>query len=75
MDQNKLLYIINQGESEVIEFKTSFNKSVIESLVAFSNSAGGCVIIGCDNKKEILGVSITKESIQRWVNEIKQNNI
>ena len=32
-------------ESEIIEFKTSFNEGVIETLVAFSNAKGGTVYI------------------------------
>ncbi|NCP22505.1 MAG: hypothetical protein GW847_10970, partial [Zetaproteobacteria bacterium] len=75
MIQSKLFNIINQGESEVLEFKTNFSRSVIESLVAFSNTSGGSVIIGCNDHKENVGVSAIKESIQRWVNEIKQNTI
>ena len=30
-------------ESGVVEFKTSFNKEVIETVVAFSNTRGGKV--------------------------------
>ena len=30
-------------ESQTVEFKTSFDKEVIETLVAFSNAKGGTV--------------------------------
>jgi len=33
--------IIALGESETVEFKTSFNKDVIETAVAFANTRGG----------------------------------
>ena len=66
-------HIIEQGESETIEFKQSFNKSVIETLTAFSNSKGGQVLIGVDNSGMLKGVSITEETVQKWINEIKQN--
>ncbi|MFK5879874.1 MAG: ATP-binding protein [Flavobacteriaceae bacterium] len=69
----KLLKHISKGESEFIEFKTSFNKETIETLVAFSNAKGGEVFIGVSDKKEIIGVSISEESIQQWMNQIKHS--
>lgn len=36
-----LLMQIENGESQTIEFKTSFQKEVIESVVAFANTKGG----------------------------------
>ena len=38
--------LIAAGESQTLEFKTSFDKASIESLVAFANSQGGTVLIG-----------------------------
>jgi len=38
MNKQDLQNNINQGENEQVEFKTSFSKEVIESLVAFSNT-------------------------------------
>ena len=32
---------IQQGESKHLEFKSSFQKEVIESVVAFANAKGG----------------------------------
>jgi len=75
LEEKKLIQLINQGESETLEFKTSFSKTVIETIVAFSNTKGGEIVIGVNNKKEIVGISITEETIQKWVNEIKQNTI
>lgn len=46
---------------------------MIEALVSFSNSRGGSVLIGVSNNKNIVGVSINDETIQKWINEIKQN--
>jgi ATP-dependent DNA helicase RecG len=36
---------IPQKESQTVEFKTSFNEDVIETLVAFANTKGGTVYI------------------------------
>ncbi len=68
-----LLYIISQGESEIVEFKQSFSKAVIETLVAFSNSKGGKIYIGVSDNGDIKGVSVTEETVQNWINEVKQN--
>lgn len=63
--------LIKQGESESVEFKTSFNDSAIETIVAFSNTSGGNILIGVTDNKEIIGLQIGKETIAKWVNEIK----
>ena len=75
MTKKELLHIISQGENEQVEFKSSFNKAVFETVVAFSNTTGGVIIIGCNDKKEIIGVSVTDETAQKWINEIKQNTL
>ncbi len=46
MEIKELQYIIEQGENETVEFKQLFSKTVIETLVAFSNTRGGKVLIG-----------------------------
>ena len=75
MNKENLLKIIQNGEGKNLEFKSNFNNSVIETLVAFSNAVGGRVFIGVDDKGDIKGIDIGKESIQKWMNEIKQNTI
>jgi len=71
MDKEKLLHIIKQGENENTEFKTTFNREVIETVVAFANKNGGCVYIGVSKINNIVGVNINSESVQNWINEIK----
>lgn len=66
---------IEHGENEITEFKQSFNKQTLESIVAFANHKGGKIFVGVSDKKKILGVSLTDESIQNWQNEIKLKTI
>ena len=73
MNKEDIINIINKGESETVEFKSSFSKSVIETIVAFSNTEGGNILIGINDRKETIDISITDETIQKWINEIKQN--
>jgi len=54
MTTNQLLHIIEQGESETLEFKTSFNRAVIETIIAFSNANSGNIVLGVNDDKEIV---------------------
>ncbi len=71
MDKKEFEFLISEGEGYDLEFKEKFSDEVIESLVAFANHKGGRVVIGIDKKKILKGVSINKESVQNWINEIK----
>ncbi|MDR1652556.1 MAG: putative DNA binding domain-containing protein [Prevotellaceae bacterium] len=63
--------ILKQGEGLTVEFKTSFNEEVIETLVAFANAKGGVVYVGVNDSGKIVGVTLGKETTQQWLNEIK----
>ena len=71
MTPTELKEIIRLGESETVEFKSSFGNEAIETLVAFANSRGGSVIIGVNPLNEITDVMTSPETIQSWINEIK----
>ena len=71
MTEKEIKSILDKGEGITVEFKSSFNTEVIETLVAFSNTRGGSVLIGISNELKISGVTINSESIQIWLNEIK----
>jgi ATP-dependent DNA helicase RecG len=60
------------GESQHLEFKTSFGKEVVETVAAFSNASGGTILIGIDQNGKVKGVSINEEIRKEWVNTIKQ---
>ena len=44
------------GEGEHTEFKEKYSSRVIESLVAFANTAGGRVLIGVNDRGRIVGL-------------------
>jgi len=59
-------------ENQHIEFKSSFNDSVIETLVAFANSKGGKVLVGInDDGSPNNNFKFGNETFQKWINEIK----
>ena len=55
-----------EGESQTLEFKTSFDKTTVESLVAFANAQGGIVLVGVSDAGVALGVSLGKETLNEW---------
>ncbi|MFZ4539938.1 helix-turn-helix domain-containing protein [Propionivibrio sp.] len=67
-----LLEAIRQGESTFIEFKSSFQKEVIETLTVFANTQGGAVLMGVSDAGQIVGVAVQAEAVQGWINQCKQ---
>ena len=51
--------LINEGEGKTLEFKVQLpkNNSIVKTIIAFSNTAGGRLIIGINDMLEIVGVS------------------
>lgn len=58
-------------ETQKVEYKRSFGKEVIISLVAFANTDGGRVVVGVEDDGKICGVHCNSEILQRYQNEIK----
>ena len=50
MRDDDLLRIIQKGESEISEFKENFDKETIETVVAFTNTKGGVILIGISDE-------------------------
>ena len=65
--------ILKQRENQTLEFKTSFGREAIETLVAFANATGGELYIGISDAPEIIGTFISDESLQQWINQIKSS--
>ena len=72
-EMKQILGIIKSGESETVEFKSSFDREAIETIVAFVNTRGGKVFIGVTDSGDVKGVEIGKETLQSWINQVKQN--
>ena len=64
MDNEQVRVLVAAGESLHIEFKEKYVSRVIESLVAFSNTAGGQVLIGVDNRGRVLGVPDADRTVE-----------
>ena len=72
---NPILHQISQGENQNLEFKVSFQKEVIATVVAFANATGGKILIGVSDTGELVGIDVQPESLQNWINQIKLSTI
>ena len=71
MNSKDIDVMLSEGEGLRIEFKSSFDNKVIETLVAFANTSGGSVLIGISDDRKISGITTNHESVQNWLNEVK----
>jgi len=62
---------LNIKEDQRTEFKLTFQEKVIETLAAFANTSGGVVYVGISDDGEVAGIETGKETIQKWLNDIK----
>lgn len=63
--------LITLGESQTLEFKTSFERESIETLVAFANARGGVVIVEVTDDGVVRGIILEKETLNNWLVQIK----
>lgn len=68
-----LMSLLLSGESQTIEFKSSFDRETIETLVAFANAQGGTVLIGVSDDGSVNGVTLGKETLNEWLGQIKSS--
>jgi ATP-dependent DNA helicase RecG len=73
MEIKEVLTLIKNGENSQIEFKSTFRSDAIDSIVAFANTKGGKIFIGVNDDDMIKDIEIGKESLQNYINQIKQN--
>ena len=51
--------LIKNGENKRVEFKEQLpkNESIVKTVIAFSNTSGGKLIIGVNDNQEIVGIN------------------
>lgn len=70
MDIEDLIYLIQSGESEVLEFKESESKNIHHEIAAFANSDGGKILVGVSDSGKIIGTNV-KEAIEKVTSSIQ----
>lgn len=63
--------LIAAGESQTLEFKSSFDRVTIETLVAFASAHGGTVLVGIGDAGAVKGITLGKETLNEWLGQIK----
>jgi Putative DNA-binding domain len=74
MDLHKLRNILHQGESQHTEFKSDFPEQahdIAKSMVAFSNSGGGIILMGVDDNGNPIGIKNPSKVDERLANIAK----
>src|SRR5215472_13768776 len=64
--------LLRRSESETLEFKTSFNEDVLESIGAFANARGGVVLVGVEDSGSVCGVQVGKKTLEDWAHRIQE---
>ncbi len=60
---------LKAGENKFTEFKTSFQKEAIETVIAFANANGGDIFVGVKDNGSVAGINLHADI----VNSIKKN--
>ncbi len=63
--------LLSSGESETVEFKTSFGREAVETIVAFANTRGGTLLAGVKDDGRVCGITTGKETLNQWLEQIK----
>jgi len=74
MSLAKLKSLIENGESETVEFKKSTAQlhGAFQTICAFLNTQGGVVLIGVNEKGQILGQDVTDNTRQEIARELNK---
>ncbi|MCL0061608.1 putative DNA binding domain-containing protein [Thermodesulfovibrionales bacterium] len=65
--------LIHIGESLTLEYKSSFDRESMETLVAFANAEGGTVLVGVADDGVVQGITLGKETLNEWLGQVKSS--
>jgi len=65
--------LLKQGEGERLEFKESLSdwSEILKTICAFLNTGGGKIVIGVNDKGNVVGVDVGKNTLPNIINRIK----
>ena len=61
MKYSDLQILLQEGEGTMLEYKEKPNNKLARSLAAFANTAGGKILLGVDDKGQVMGIEDTNE--------------
>ncbi|MCH8331690.1 MAG: ATP-binding protein [Bacteroidetes bacterium] len=62
-DYEEILRLVKRGEDQQLDFKQSISSlsKIAKTIVSFANTDGGLLVVGVDDKGEIIGVDTNQE--------------
>ena len=60
-----------QNESQIIEYKESWRDEYLKWICGFANAQGGRILIGVNDKKEVVGVENAKRLMEDIPNKVR----
>lgn len=65
--------LLEDEEKENVEFKSSLElKAIMTAISAFSNKRGGTILVGVSNTRDILGIDIGKNTVEKLASDIRR---
>ncbi len=61
MNKREFEYILQNGESYLVEFKERINSSLAREITAFANASGGRIFLGVSDTGEARGIEVTNQ--------------
>ena len=68
MNSKELEILIKEGEGLTVEFKEKYSPRITEDIVGFANSKGGYILLGVNDKGEVVGNKISNAQKAEIVN-------
>jgi len=65
MDRDKIINVLEKEESNKLEFKERFSNSVLKTISAFANTYGGLIIVGVNNRREVVGIDADDKNTEK----------
>ncbi|MBN2857462.1 MAG: putative DNA binding domain-containing protein [Candidatus Delongbacteria bacterium] len=72
MNEAEFEYILQNGESYLVEFKEDVNSSLSREVTAFANASGGKIYIGITDSGEVKGIKVTNK-LKSQIQDIANN--
>jgi ATP-dependent DNA helicase RecG len=75
MNEEQLLMLIERGEDQSVEFKSSLKlrQDIGVAISAFANAASGVILIGVSDDGEVTGVTVGRKTLEDFANWVKRN--